>query len=445
MIAAAFPPTGGSGVQRTAKFAKYLPDFGWLPVVWTSDHMPGLPRDPELLSDLPPQSAIHRWNRGLSARRWQRRLRDLGERVNALSRLARAIDWRLEAWIANRARPDDHAAWAKTSVPPLRRLIQRDEIDIIYSTFSPVSDHVLALELKTATKRPWVADFRDLWTEDFRYDGCDAVRCRADRELERRILDQADAVIGVSPRQTEILAARVPSQRAKFLTITNGFDPDDFRSRRRELPPGSGGQFVLSYVGRFDRYRINDALLDGFRQFAARAAAEQARFLFRVVGHCTDETRARVLGTGLSCDFVGPVSHAEAIREMAAADALLLSADDTGRHAGSVISGKTFEYLASGRPILCVGSRDGDGERIVRSCEAGIAAPFEAGAIAESLRMLYDGWRSGSPIRGCTPDRLEPYSRVTLTRKLASVLDGLVTSTFAPRGRPQESTLSLVP
>ena len=438
MIAAAFPPTGGSGVQRPAKFAKYLPAFGWSPIVWASGRMHGLPEDATLLADLPSEVTIHRWNRGLAMRRWQRRLRGLGDRVAGLSRITQAVDWRVESWIADRAWPDDCAAWAKTSVAPLRRLIRGEGVDAIYSTYSPASNHLLALDLKTATHRPWIADFRDLWTDECRYDEVAPDRRRADRELEQTILEKADVVIGVSPRQTEILAGHVPSQRAKFVTMTNGFDPDDFRSPCREKTDEAGARFVLAYVGRFDRYRVNAVLLDGFRRFATLLGPERDRFVFRVVGHATEDTRAKVTETGLPCEFTGPVQHAEAIREMTEADALLVSTADSGPNADSVIVGKTFEYLASGRPILCVGPRDGECERIVRSCKAGLTVSFDAPAIAAALNTLFDGWRSGRPLGGCAADRLEPYSRATLTRRLAQLLDGLTEPSAKPGATSRE-------
>ena len=447
MIAAAFPPTGGAGVQRSAKFAKYLPRAGWSPIVWTSRRTPGLPEDASLLSDLPSDVVIHRWDRGLSARRWQQRLREVGGGTSPLARLARAADWRVERWLAHRAWPDDHVAWAETSVSPLARLIERDAVDVVYSTYSPVSNHVLALEMRTRTARPWIADFRDLWTDECRYREPSDERRRADRALEQRILETADAVIGVSARQTEVLAEHVPGRRDKFFTITNGFDPDDFEavSARRDgtLAPPSG-RFVLAFVGRFDRYRINDAVLDGFRRFAGALDRYAGRFVFRIVGQVTKEARDRVGGTGLPCEFVGPVSHAEAIREMVAADALLVSGDDAGPHAGSVIAGKMFEYLAAGRPIVCVGPRDGEGERLVRSAGAGVTVACEAVAIEGAMRTVYEAWRAGDPLRGGVPGRLEPFSRAKLAKRLADLLDRLVDGARTSAKRRERESGSVV-
>ena len=127
----------------------------------------------------------------------------------------------------------------------------------------------------------------------------------------------------------------------------------------------------------------------------------------------------------MATTFTGDVSHAEAIREMRAADALLLSAPE-GPHAESVIPAKLFEYLAAGRPILMVGPANGAAEELVRKHRAGLISGFDESAVARALGELYDAWRSGRPHRGCDPNQLQPYSRLELTRKLAGLLDLLV-------------------
>jgi len=110
---------------------------------------------------------------------------------------------------------------------------------------------------------------------------------------------------------------------------------------------------------------------------------------------------------------------------MLSADALLLPMP-CGRNGETIISGKVFEYLAAGKPILVVGPESGECERIVRACNAGLSAPYETQAIVRCLRRLYDGWRSGRPILGCPRVLLDPFSRVELTRRLAQVFEGLV-------------------
>ena len=233
MIVYAFPPTDGSGLKRSAEFAKCLPQFGWLPTVWTADEVDGLPRDPTLSDKLPPEVEECPRNAGSGILAMRRSLRGFvnaraGEGITAVaSRFAKAIDWRLEAWQSATSLPDDCIPWARRSVGTLTRQVRSESFDVIYSTFSPASNHWLALELKRRMSKnlPWVADFRDLWADDCRYREPSPQRRAAHRQLEQEVLEAADVVIAVSERQRRILADQMPAKRDKFITITNGFDP----------------------------------------------------------------------------------------------------------------------------------------------------------------------------------------------------------------------------
>ncbi|MBI4718004.1 MAG: glycosyltransferase [Planctomycetes bacterium] len=423
MVAAAFPPTGGPGVQRPAKFAKYLPTFGWQPIVWTLPPLDDLPEDHTLAAELPPEVVVHRVGGGSWARALRRAVRGLVRGGSAGGRIGRALEWRLTRWMAREPLPDDCVYWAKSGVRAAARLVARERINAIYSTFSPPSDHLLGMWLKRRTGRPWVADFRDLWTDDYRYHEPSPRRREAHRRLEQEILETADVVLGVTPRQTEILADRVPHQRHKFVTITNGFDPADFAAPLPE--PRGGGRFTLAHVGRLDRNRVSNALLAGLRAFADHLGSRRGRVVLRIVGHAGDEVRQKLQRTSLPCEFTGEVAHATAIAEMRSADALLLCVHD-GPNADSVILGKLFEYLAAGRPILCLGPARGQCATIVRGHNAGLVVPFDrVTPVTDALQTLYRAAASGRPLPGAALERLTAYSRPDLTRRLAMILDHL--------------------
>jgi glycosyltransferase involved in cell wall biosynthesis len=425
MISAAFPPLGGPGVQRSAKFAKYLPAFGWTPVVWCAGHLEGLPLDDTLLAELRDEVSIHSFEGRSVGSRLRRGLQRRGRSASAGARVCRKVAEWLADRDARRLVPDVMARWARESIVALRSIVRRERFDAIYSTYTPASNHVIARALHRATGWPWIADFRDLWTDDYTYVGHDARRRAAERALEQTILEEADRVIGVTARQTAILAARVPSAPEKFVTITNGFDPADFREppARRRDPRAGGGRFVLAHVGRFDHWRTGDALMEGLRRFAASLGEERERVELRIVGHAGAQGREGLARAEVPATFTGYVTHRDAVGEMRAADALLLSVPD-GRNADTVVPAKLFEYLATGRPILVVGPLDGAAERIVRECRAGVTAEFEGQRVALGLRQMYEAWRGGRPLGGCPVELLEPFSRVTQTRELATLLGG---------------------
>jgi len=443
MIAYALPPTGGPGVQRSAKFAKYLPQFGWLPTVWTVDEADGLPRDETLCDDLPAEVTVCPKGIGSGVVAVRRSLRGFanartGEGLSGIaSRFAKAVNWRVDQWVGATLFPDDCIGWARRSVGPLVRLLSGESFDVLYSTLSPASNHWLALELKRRTRLPWVADFRDLWTDDCRYRETSPQRRAAHRQLEQNILEQADVVVGVTPRQTEILSAHVPGQQSKFVTITNGFDPHDFVDMDAPSLP-LRDEFVLSFVGRFALSQTSAEWFAALRSFIDGLGGQAPRFLLRVVGSMNKTAQAKLRATGARCEFVDYVPHRDAIRAMCASDALLLHAP-TGPNGDSVICAKLFEYLAARRPILLVGPRGGECERIVRACGAGQTVTFSERAIRAALRRLFEAWKQGDPMPGARRDRLQVYSRVELTQQLVGVFDQLAPR--APVAGPARGSL----
>lgn len=421
MVSYGFPPTGGPGVQRSAKFAKYLPDCGWTPIVWATTCVEHMPVDETLLEGLPPELAIHRFH-GAKRGGVRHILGNSASKGGLLSGIAKRIDWRWSRWQADRALPDAAASWAKASVKPLCQLARREGVDAIYSTFSPISNHCLAMALKRRLGLPWVADFRDLWTDDYRYTQPSSARRQADSTLQAEILQSADVVIGVTDRQTEILASHVPGSESKFVSITNGYDPDDFvEPADGKAMPGADRAFVLAHVGRLDRWRTQQPLYDGLRQFLTKEN-HRPNLRCHVVGHVGRDVGEKLRATGADCRMTGYVDHREAINEMRKADVLLLCVPP-GPNGDSVIPGKLFEYLAAQRPILVIGPKGGESERIVRQCGAGLAVGFDAEAIAGALRAMYGDWLKKEDRFRCNPAKLQQYARPHLARKLAAVLD----------------------
>lgn len=409
MICAAFPPTGGPGVQRTAKFAKFLQQFGWRPTVWTTRHLPPLPIDPSLLGDIPDSVDIYRFETPSAGGddtgghwRWRR----LRQRAAALTP------------------PDYLAGWAKRSTAPLLRMIRRDNIDAIYSTYSPPSCHVLAQRLKRHTGLPWIADFRDLWTDDYGYHA-PGWRRWLDRRVETSFLNDADRVIAVSDGQRDILAKRAPGDRDKCLTITNGFDPGDsvgvdHRAARHALH-GPANRFVLLFCGWFLSDRVPSTLPTALARFADHCNQQGRKLELRIVGAISDPLRDRIQTAGVDVVATGYLPHDAALRHLDAADALLLLVPTAGT-GETLIPGKCFEYIASGRQILLIGPPEGEAAKLVRQFDAGIVtAPNEKKMIAALEQLMLCA--NDQPSRQMDNAMLDSISRVQLTRRLANVLD----------------------
>ncbi len=380
MVSAVFGPNGGPGVQRSAKFAKYLPQFGWHPTVWTAGQLPELPEDASLIADLP--TCVKIYDRG--------ELRD-GERESesrGQSFLSGALAWRFQAMHHRYSQPDPLVDWARASVAPLIEKIESGAFDAIYSTYSPASNHLLALSLKRHTGCPWVADFRDLWTDDYRYAEATPKWRRAHRRWEQEILEVADVVVGVTPTQTEILASHVPAQANKFVTITNGFDADDFHGQLGNKCAQDRPTFELTYVGSADHWRTSESLFEGLAAFAAKCQDKGSQFVLRVVGHVSASVKARFDATGAQCVYAGRVDHASAIEAMRTARALLLCVPE-GANGDSVVPAKLYEYLATHCPILLVGPVEGDAARIVGDRQAGVCVTFDGDKINRAVGEVF--------------------------------------------------------
>ncbi len=450
MICAAFPPSGGAGVQRSAKFAKFLPQFGWTPIVWTCGPLADLPRDESLLNELPPQVDVRvpsRWH--FSGSQFKANDRPMSaaavsdvKRISRSARWANGLAWRLDRWTRPMRQamvPDQQVFWALASVAELRRVIRRERIDVIYSTYSPASNHLLGWLLKRSTGRPWVSDYRDLWTDDcwYPFSRGPIWRRSADRWLQRRFLEAADAMVGVSPDQTRILSDHVPHRRDRFTTIYNGVDLDDFGELVPSAPVRSE-RFVLAHVGRFTRERVKDEMLEGFARFARYLNDDRYRFELRIVGQMPAELRRAVQETGICCEARGYASHRDAVQEMTSADALLLQYPHE-TNADTAISGKLFEYFAAGRPILMIGPAGSATRRLVESFEAGIGTDMRADDVCAALRRYWELWNSDRMPRGCERWRLQGFTRRELAGELASVFDATLAGAPLPKCDPRES------
>jgi len=455
IIANAFPPTGGAGVQRTAKFAKYLTRFGWRPVVWSASYVPSLPLDATLLDDLPDDLDCRRRPTWDPTRRIERTLTPLAELVGGWSAMASLVDGiarrlgRLSRWLLARCVPDEQVIWALSSYRTLRRIIRDENIGVIFSTFSPASNHLLAWMLQKKTGLPWVADFRGLWTDDHEHVGRWVWRRLVDRALEQRFLTGAEAVIAASNAQRDILADRVPHEKGKFHTIPNGLDFEDFDKIPSCHICGTVGperkKFTLTFAGQFRETQVSPEYLEGIGKFIRRSAEYERGFELRIVGQISDRLRERAHEAGVPLVATGYLPHLEALSEMNSADMLLLpTAIKTS--SSSVVPGKVFEYLGSGRPIFVIGERDSTVARLVESLEAGVCVDRNAEAIADALTAYWWAWKEGGLPGGCKRNKLVRLDLEALADRLSGVMIRLIGHTvIAERSLPVREVAAAVP
>ena len=434
-----WPPTGGSGVQRWVKFSKYLPEFGWQPVVYTPENPEQLARDESLLADIPASAEVVK-TRILEPYELYRRLtggkKGEGE-VNPVNAQQKNWKQRLSLWVrGNCFVPDPRIGWVRPSVRFLKKYLAEHPVDAVVTTGPPHSVHLIGLGLKKALGLRWIADFRDPWTEMFYYKhlGLGPAADRRHHRLEQAVLDGADAVISVSPPVAADFRAKT---QTPVVLITNGFDEDDFAEAGEPSSGAPGVQFFpdpengsekildtpapqrprtkfrLVHTGLFaaDGNPIN--LWDALAERCAADPAFRERLQIRLAGKVdaavTEAVRERGLGGNLV--ELGYLPHDETVREQRAADILLLPLRREPEYA-KVLPGKIFEYLASRRPVLGIGQEDGAAAAVLRDAAAGQMFDWDK---KDELLAFLDAEHPQT-------EGIEKYTRRALTAQLAELL-----------------------
>ena len=421
-----WPPSGGSGVQRWVKFARYLSEYGWAPVIYTPENPELIAVDDTLGAEIPAGVEVLRrpirepyavYRRLFGGRREGAR----GGEVNPIHAGGKSWKQRLALFLrGNLFVPDPRVGWVRPSVRFLRKWLKDHPVDALVSTGPPHSMHLIALRLSRETGIPWVADFRDPWTRMFYFKhlSLTAPALRRHRRLEREVLDGASAVVAVSPLVQEEFRSMTETP---VELITNGFDEADFAGPA----DADDGRFKLVHTGLFASDGIPDAL---WRALAEKVAEDEdfaSKLQIQLVGKTDREVLHSLEAAGLKpfvTDF-GYCSHADAVRRQRAASVLLLPLRKEPEYRAT-LPGKLFEYLAADRPILGIGQTDGAMASVVRASQAGTVCDWED---EQGLRRVIDGWwdrfRSGEPLRGA--EDIGRFSRRRLTESFARLLDRL--------------------
>lgn len=412
-----WPPNGGAGVYRWLKMSKYLPEYGWQPVVYTPSNPEMAAEDPGLVKEV--GAAVEVIKRPITEpfglyKRFTGRRQD--ERVQTAFLSERSSGgWKedLALWVrSNFFVPDARVWWVRPSVRHLTAYLRQHPVDAIVSTGPPHSMHLIARGLKQATGMPWLADFRDPWT-DIDYYGQLKLSRWADRRhhrLERAVLQEADRVVTVSWRWADDLA-RIGGRPVEV--ITNGYDRADVPSP----PEPVDERWSLVHVGSMSATRDLPGLWKALALRMETDAELRDRFMLRFIGpvdHSVVDS-ATVAGLGGHIERVGRLSHAEAMRAMQRARVLLLPINDTPNSAG-ILPGKLYEYLSVGRPIVAVGPAEAD---VARVLDGRLLLPRDPDAehVGRLCALLADGAPQAHP---------DPqYDRRNLAGRMATLLNGL--------------------
>ena len=424
-----WPPTGGSGVQRWVKFAKYLPALGWQPVIYTPENPEQLAVDETLADEVPAEAEIIRRRIVEPYEMYKKMLRKSGHskeavEVNPVNAQNKSFLQKVAMWVrGNLFRPDPRCWWIRPSVRFLKKYLKDHPVDLIVSTGPPQSMHLIGRKLAQETGLPWIADFRDPWTKIFYFKHLSMTRAtkRWHEKMEKRVLDEATRVVAVSPLVQQEFQAMT---QTPVELITNGFDECDFLQEPFKMAEGGPQQlFTITHTGLF-AVDGNPTVL--WEVLAEKCnACEEFRKLLRInlIGK-TDEQiikAAHDAGLGENVYDLGYQHHARAVDEQRKASLLILPLRKEPEYK-AVLPGKLFEYLASYRPILGIGQPDGAMSMILDSTRTGVVFDWEdKESIAKYIDECWEKHLEGRlKIEG---DDISRFTRRNLTRRMAQLFE----------------------
>jgi glycosyltransferase involved in cell wall biosynthesis len=345
VIAYYFPPAGLSGVQRTLKFVKYLPQNNWRPTVVTVGDTAYYAHDHSLLNEIK--------NKDVEVIRVQ------GKEINSVlakkgtikmpSERIRKILSRISSFFFI---PDNKNGWSKNAYPVIKALLQKEDFDLIFVTGPPFSSVNLAVKLKKEFRIPLIIDYRDLWYNNQFSFYPTPFHLYLTKKMEYRSLKIADKIITINRRIKERLM-----DYYKFITfndiviIPQGFDPEDFE--KAVCLNKSSEKFIITYSGIFYEFITPKFFLKAFKEISIERPDVASHIELHFVGLLRKENQRLIKKLGIQ-SFVkefGYIDHIDALSKIKSSDLLWLMVG-RGKNVDTISTGKFFEYIGTQKPII---------------------------------------------------------------------------------------------
>ena len=417
-----WPPAGGPGVQRWLKFVKYLPDYGIHPIVYSPEN-PSYPMlDATLMEEIPEKVTLlkhpiqepYRFAEFLSKKSSNAISSGVIPKAQKQSFIQRFMLYIRGNYFI----PDARKAWVKPSVSYLSDYIRKENIEIVITTGPPHSLHLIGLQLKAQLGIQWIADFRDPWTTIGYHKKLKLSKSASKKheDMEVQVLSNADHIIVTSENTKKEFAGKT---KQPITVITNGYDYQPLPEVTKDK------KFSVAHIGSLLSERNPKVLWEIIGDLINENEAFNTEFMLRLIGVVSDDVLNEIhrFIPEKNIDIVGYVNHKEALVYQREARLLLLIEIDS-EETKAIIPGKLFEYMVAETPIISVGPKDSDVERIIKSTNTGRYFYYDAEAdLKEHLLSCFTNFKAET--LSTYPIGLQQYSRKSLTKKLANLITDL--------------------
>lgn len=422
-----WPPAGGPGVQRVLKFAKYLPEFGWQPIILTvkKGEYPAI--DETLADDIPENCKVYK-TKSLEPNFLYKKFTgmdsDMSVPVAVLAE--KDVNWKkkIANWIRlNLFIPDAKIGWIPFAVKQGKEIIKKEKPDIIFSSSPPPTVHLIAMKLAKWSGIKWVADFRDPWTKIYHYNRSkkNKYSLLLDKKFEQQVVNSADNLVTVSNNIPSLLRH---DSKKNFAIIPNGYDEDDFLGLNILE---KFDKFTMAYAGKMNNQQNPRNLWIALKQLKESNSNFAENFQILFMGNIAPDVIKEIKKYKLDsyCKFTGHIEHKNMIENILKSDVLLLLIPDTQDNKG-IVTGKIFEYMRAGNFILGIGPKNGDAAKILDDTKTGKMFEYEdMEGIKKEIKRVFENWQKGTRSE-VNKEEIEKYSRRKLTHKLTEIFDSLI-------------------
>ena len=421
LIAYYWPPSGGPGVQRWLKMTHYLAEMGCeITVLTIEPKYASYPHfDEKLAEEVHSSIEVIRTKAFNPYRVFGTSQSKRGPAANFS--VPKSGRWKFRLLSAIRIHlfiPDPRRGWNPWAAAAAVRICKEREIETVITSSPPHSSQLIGLYLKRKVDLRWIVDFRDPWTQIFYYKdlGHSAISRWLDKRYEALVVRNADHIIHVGKSMVSMLSKDYPAAKDKSSVVHNGYDERDFSQLNAETMQRSEG-FEIGYTGTLSSLYNFTPVFEAIETCADEFDFVKCRF----TGKIPSEIRSELKQACSVIEFFPELPHVEITRVQAQADLLVLIIPDVP-NANYILTGKVFEYLRSGNPIICLGPKTGDAAALIDSCKAG--RTFERSEVPEMvdyIRKCILDKMAGKAFRSNTK-QVQQYSRGVLANKVYDLL-----------------------